>query len=92
MKSTQRRKDAETQKNTKSFCVSASLRLCVTIYLLAAAGCGGSSSETPWPAEPEGPALGPAGESAPANTPEDTPEAAPPAPPAEEGAPAQPQR
>ncbi len=25
-------------------------------------GCGGSSSETPWPAEPEGPALGPAGE------------------------------
>ncbi|WP_433931918.1 hypothetical protein AB3662_46095 [Sorangium cellulosum] len=28
--------------------------------------CGGSSSETPWPAEPEAPALGPADEAAPA--------------------------
>ncbi|KYF89323.1 hypothetical protein BE20_12725 [Sorangium cellulosum] len=27
--------------------------------------CGGSSSETPWPAEPERPALGPADEAAP---------------------------
>ena len=34
--------------------------------LLALAACGGSSSETPWPAEPQGPALGPADESAPA--------------------------
>jgi hypothetical protein len=30
----------------------------------ALAACGGSSSETPWPAEPENAALGPAGESA----------------------------
>jgi hypothetical protein len=30
----------------------------------ALAACGGSSSETPWPAEPENTALGPAGESA----------------------------
>ena len=29
----------------------------------ALAACGGSSSETPWPAEPENAALGPAGES-----------------------------
>lgn len=27
-----------------------------------ALGCGGSASETPWPAEPEGKLLGPAGE------------------------------
>ncbi|KYF60950.1 hypothetical protein BE11_07080 [Sorangium cellulosum] len=27
--------------------------------------CGGSSSETPWPAEPEAPALGPADEADP---------------------------
>jgi hypothetical protein len=27
-------------------------------------GCGGSASETPWPAEPEGKLLGPAGETA----------------------------
>jgi hypothetical protein len=31
----------------------------------ALAACGGSSSETPWPAEPENAALGPAGEAAP---------------------------
>ncbi len=30
----------------------------------ALAACGGSASETPWPAEPENAALGPAGESA----------------------------
>ena len=29
----------------------------------ALAACGGSASETPWPAEPENAALGPAGES-----------------------------
>jgi hypothetical protein len=29
---------------------------------LLALGCGGSASETPWPAEPEGKLLGPAGE------------------------------
>ena len=34
----------------------------------ALAACGGSSSETPWPAEPENAALGPAGESAPRAT------------------------
>ncbi|UQA61069.1 hypothetical protein [Polyangium aurulentum] len=33
---------------------------------LLASGCGGTSSETPWPQEPEGKTLGPAGESAPA--------------------------
>ena len=32
---------------------------------LLAASCGGSSSETPWPLEPETPTLGPAGESGP---------------------------
>jgi hypothetical protein len=31
-----------------------------------ASGCGGTSSETPWPHEPEGKTLGPAGESGPA--------------------------
>lgn len=30
--------------------------------VLFAVGCGGSASETPWPAEPEGKLLGPAGE------------------------------
>jgi hypothetical protein len=30
-------------------------------------GCGGSSSETPWPAEPEGKTLGPSGETAPSD-------------------------
>jgi hypothetical protein len=29
---------------------------------LAVASCGGSSSETPWPVEPDTAALGPAGE------------------------------
>jgi hypothetical protein len=66
------------------------LRRLPLILLTLAAGCGGSSSETPWPVEPDAPALGPAGESAPANAPEDVPEAPP--PPADEGAPAQPQR
>lgn len=32
---------------------------------LLAASCGGSSSETPWPVEPETTTLGPAGESGP---------------------------
>lgn len=57
-----------------------------TLLLLAfavlALACGGSSSETPWPREPEGPALDPAGESAPASTPIDETEL-----PADEGAP-----
>jgi len=34
----------------------------------ALAACGGSSSETPWPAEPENIVLGPAGESATSTT------------------------
>jgi hypothetical protein len=34
----------------------------------ALAACGGSSSETPWPVEPENAALGPAGESATSTT------------------------
>ena len=49
-------------------------------------GCGGSSSETPWPREPEGPALGPAGESGAAEAPADEPAGAPERPPPEEGA------
>lgn len=38
----------------------------ILVMLAAAAvlGCGGSSSETPWPVEPEGATPGPAGESA----------------------------
>jgi len=43
------------------------MRLLFALPLLVTAllGCGGSSSETPWPAEPEGPTLGPAGETSP---------------------------
>lgn len=33
--------------------------------LLLLPACGGSSSETPWPAEPQGPALGPDDEAPP---------------------------
>ncbi|WP_438017058.1 hypothetical protein WMF18_40730 [Sorangium sp. So ce315] len=35
-------------------------------FSLLLGACGGSSSETPWPAEPMGPALGPADEASPA--------------------------
>ena len=35
---------------------------------IALVGCGGSGSETPWPREPSGPALGPSGENAPTPT------------------------
>ncbi|WP_437967253.1 hypothetical protein WMF04_48195 [Sorangium sp. So ce260] len=46
-------------------------------FALLLGACGGSSSETPWPAEPESPALGPTDEAAPEPadaraTPEDT--------------------
>ena len=44
------------------------------LALLVFAACGGSSSETPWPAEPEGRSLGPA-ESAPLDGVTDTPDA-----------------
>jgi hypothetical protein len=44
-----------------------------SFVLIALAACGGSSSETPWPAEPESPVLGPAGESMPSGAPADTP-------------------
>lgn len=40
--------------------------LLLGLVLAFAAGCGGTSSETPWPAEPEGPTLGPQGELGPA--------------------------
>jgi hypothetical protein len=41
------------------------LNLAIVLALaLSASGCGGSSSETPWPAEPEGKTLGPSGEKA----------------------------
>jgi hypothetical protein len=33
------------------------------VVALATASCGGSSSETPWPVEPDTPAPGPLGES-----------------------------
>lgn len=41
------------------------LRHSFVVLVFLALGCGGSSSETPWPAEPEGKLLGPAGELAP---------------------------
>ncbi|MGK3968595.1 hypothetical protein WMF38_30985 [Sorangium sp. So ce118] len=34
-------------------------------FALLLGACGGSSSETPWPAEPQGPALGPTDEASP---------------------------
>lgn len=34
----------------------------LTLIAFVEFGCGGSASETPWPAEPEGKLLGPAGE------------------------------
>ncbi|MGK3998347.1 hypothetical protein [Sorangium sp. So ce1024] len=36
-------------------------------FSLLLGACGGSSSETPWPAEPQGPVLGPADEASPAD-------------------------
>jgi hypothetical protein len=39
-------------------------RLLLVALALVAFGCASSSSETPWPAEPEGKLLGPAGETA----------------------------
>ena len=36
----------------------------VTFGAFGTSSCGGSASETPWPAEPEGKLLGPAGETA----------------------------
>jgi hypothetical protein len=43
----------------------ATRRLCLSmgLALAGAAGCGGSSSETPWPVEPDGVDLAPEGES-----------------------------
>ncbi|MBK9261379.1 MAG: hypothetical protein IPM54_16440 [Polyangiaceae bacterium] len=40
------------------------LRHSLIALAIVAFGCGGSASETPWPAEPEGKVLGPAGETA----------------------------
>ena len=45
-----------------------------SLFIVLAA-CGGSSSETPWPAEPRGPGLGPAGESDPVEAASDAPAA-----------------
>jgi len=39
-----------------------SLRACLLLLTLAATACGGSASETPWPAEPEAPPPGPLNE------------------------------
>lgn len=41
------------------------LHLVLSSSLLLLPACGGSSSETPWPAEPQGPALGPDDEASP---------------------------
>lgn len=49
--------------------------LLAPLVLLALTACGGSSSETPWPVEPDAPPPGPAGEAAPAGAPADVPEA-----------------
>jgi hypothetical protein len=54
------------------------LILCVCLSGAALAACGGSSSETPWPAEPENAALGPAGESSAAPMVDTLPDAGPP--------------
>ena len=51
------------------------LILCGCLVGAALAACGGSSSETPWPAEPENAALGPAGESGPASALDTIPDA-----------------
>ncbi len=44
------------------------MRALIVLLPAALVACGGSSSETPWPVEPYGPALGPSGESAPASS------------------------
>jgi hypothetical protein len=41
------------------------MRAGIFLLLAALSGCGGSGSETPWPIEPTGPALGPSGETKP---------------------------
>ncbi|MEZ4299715.1 MAG: hypothetical protein R3B70_32500 [Polyangiaceae bacterium] len=46
-----------------------------------AAACGGSSSESPWPVEPDSPVLGPAGEEGKSPTSTDIPDAGTDAPP-----------
>ena len=55
--------------------------LCVCLFGAALTACGGSSSETPWPAEPENAALGPAGESSAAVVVDTLPDAGAPRPP-----------
>jgi hypothetical protein len=56
------------------------LILCGCLLGVALAACGGSSSETPWPAEPENAALGPAGESGPSTDLDKIPDAGAPRP------------
>lgn len=55
-------------------------RTTIVALALFAFSCGGSASETPWPAEPEGKLLGPAGETAGRDEgiPQATPDAGPP--------------
>jgi len=42
-------------------------RTLLVLLFATLTSCGGSASETPWPAEPEGQTLGPAGETSPGN-------------------------
>lgn len=57
----------------------------VLLVMASIAGCGGSASETPWPREPEGAVLGPAGELGPEGEPANVGEGAAPAEPRGEG-------
>ena len=58
----------------------------VLLVVASMVGCGGSASETPWPREPEGAVLGPAGELGPEGEPANVGESAAPAEPRGEGA------
>lgn len=46
----------------KSVLVVSAIALAGGAVALLGSACGGSSSESPWPIEPENPVLGPAGE------------------------------
>jgi hypothetical protein len=52
------------RRTAKLVPVMVTLALAGGSFALAAGACGGSSSESPWPVEPESSVLGPAGEEA----------------------------